>query len=111
MFNSNFFLQKLVMVSCTALIPLSSEAFNSRTASFTYFPYNLDTMHFIVVVFPIPGIPVIIKFGISLSEIILFIFFNKVSFNISSSVFFGLYFSIQGIWCNLLILCINKYNF
>jgi len=51
-------------VSLTTSIPLSSEAFNSIQASLNFSPKIYRAKHNIDVVFPIPGGPTNIMFGV-----------------------------------------------
>jgi hypothetical protein len=90
-----YFLQKCKIDVVIYSNPLLSEAFNSNILSYVLFIIYL-AIQIIVLVFPVPGEPVNIKFGTLFYEIIFYILFNIFYDNIKSSTFFGLCFSIHG---------------
>ena len=88
--------EKVLIRSLTIFIPLSSEAFSSKTIYLKEGPYNYFAHATMVEVLPVPGDPYISKLG----KLFEFIYFISVSTmylcEIRFSIFFGRYFSIQG---------------
>lgn len=76
---------------------LSSDAFNSNTASFQTSPNKDLASANMLVVFPIPGGPVIIIFGIFPSSLITCNLLTVSSLPTISLIYIGRYFSTQGI--------------
>lgn len=92
-----FYYAKDLIFSRTTSIPLSSDAFNSQTAVLRQSPSNSLAKHIILVVFPQPGGPTNMIFGIFPYVAIARSCKIACSFPTTSLRYVGLYFSTQGI--------------
>ena len=91
-----FFCANILILFLTTSIPLSSDAFNSNTASLYRSPSNVRAKTCTEVVFPHPGGPDNNKFGIEPVSIIPRIWCSVSSWPTMSSNFVGRHFSIHG---------------